>query len=302
MSFFSSLWQILSGKPYPLGQFYSVQDTAIRIVQAIALCLWMSVLLWAIASQFVSDIPDSAHLISEFLKKVSPLQAVMTIAIVGPIMEEMMFRVWLRPTRWSLSISLGIISVWIMTFFLSLFAPDMTWDDIVERWSLIGILNRILPIILGIGLRYLLLGRKFFQSFMTMIKTHRYPTLWITSILFGWAHITNFTDKSMWYLLPILTLPQTLIGFVLWAMRLQGKRRHTMIIHCVYNGLLIVPIVMLMRAGIWIEQLSDLTDLEKLTSWQQMAAWLSGVFMMMLFVSVLVVNGYSIWEYWKRQS
>ena len=301
MAFFSSLRQTISGKSKPFGLSQNLSQTSLSIIQAIALCLGMSMILGMIASYFVAEIPDNAHLIIQYLKEVPPLQAIFTIVVVWPIMEEMMFRLWLRPTRRTLSISLSMISVWIVTTFSSLFVSELTATELVQRRSLIGVLNRILPLILAIGIWYLLLGISWFQWWISALRRHWYVGLWVTSILFGRAHITNFTDKGIRYLIPLLTLPQTLIGFVLGAIRLQSQRRYTMVIHCIYNGLLVMPILIMMAAGTWIEQLSNLTSLEKMTSWQQTIIWLMSLYMMMLFLSVIVINGYSIWETWKRR-
>ncbi|MGJ5640987.1 CPBP family intramembrane glutamic endopeptidase [Formosa sp. S-31] len=67
------------------------------------------------------------------------------------------------------------------------------------------------------------------------------------AILFGVIHITNFEiTKNVLLLAPVLVAPQILIGFFLGVIRMQYGLIHSILFHALYNGVLIIPAVLLM--------------------------------------------------------
>lgn len=70
---------------------------------------------------------------------------------------------------------------------------------------------------------------------------------YVFAIGFGIIHITNFEiTKNVLLLTPILVAPQILIGLFLGVIRLQYGLIYAMLFHAIYNGVLIIPAVLLM--------------------------------------------------------
>ncbi|WP_435139447.1 CPBP family intramembrane glutamic endopeptidase [Formosa sp. A9] len=70
---------------------------------------------------------------------------------------------------------------------------------------------------------------------------------YIFAFTFGAVHITNFEiTRNVLILMPILVAPQILIGLFLGVIRLQFGLLYSMLFHAIYNGILIIPAVLLM--------------------------------------------------------
>lgn len=87
-----------------------------------------------------------------------------------------------------------------------------------------------------------LLEEAIFRAPITAIKNPKYfkITFYISAILFGFVHITNFDITTNILLLsPILVLPQILLGCYLGFIRVKFGLLWSILLHAAYNGILI---------------------------------------------------------------
>ena len=68
------------------------------------------------------------------------------------------------------------------------------------------------------------------------------------AILFGTAHIANY-DPEVWRFLPILVLPQVVIGLLLGFVRLRYGLNWAILLHALHNGCLLLPVFLIQIFG-----------------------------------------------------
>jgi len=61
---------------------------------------------------------------------------------------------------------------------------------------------------------------------------------YLTAALFGFAHVSNYEiDPSLWYMFPVLVLPQLLLGLMLGFVRLRYGLWAAILMHAMNNFL-----------------------------------------------------------------
>ncbi|AUC76273.1 CPBP family intramembrane glutamic endopeptidase [Olleya sp. Bg11-27] len=78
-------------------------------------------------------------------------------------------------------------------------------------------------------------------------KKHFKIAFYSFTILFGYVHILNFeiTPKIL-LLSPLLVAPQIVVGFIFGYIRVRLGLVYSMLLHASYNGVIIIPSVLLM--------------------------------------------------------
>ncbi len=161
---------------------------------------------------------DNSLVISDSYKKHICFYLI-TVAFFAPIMEETIFRLPLifKPINLSLSISILIAliiqklagHIVAIIFFILIFLPLI---------SLSNTYNQIL--------------KSFWTNNFKFI-------FYFSSILFGLVHLSNYTyfENSQYLIIPILILPQLILGFLLSFIRMYYKKGLLMciIIHSLIN-------------------------------------------------------------------
>jgi membrane protease YdiL (CAAX protease family) len=177
----------------------------------------------------VSTVPLAtwAGLESRFPDKVTP-QFLLLALLFAPIGEELLFRAGLRRADYTLAIGpallIAAIAPWVRTTFI-----------VLAAWAIAAVLiNRALsrrwsrrP-----GARFAF-GRRF--------TTHYASVFWAYTIAFALMHIGNYAwPGPRGSIVPLLVLPQFVIGTVLGYLRLRDGLRSSMLMHFLVNGSAIV--------------------------------------------------------------
>ncbi len=152
------------------------------------------------------------------------LKYLSSIIVLGPIVEELCFRLFLKKTR--INISIGL-SIFIIAIAKSLFGSNFWYE-----WYILTI-----PVF---GLFYYLLGtKKYGAKIPTLLLIH------ISVLSFGFIHLFNFVEIKGWmYLIfPLLTAPQILMGYILSYVRLRFGFRYCMFLHIITNFTVSLPIL-----------------------------------------------------------
>ena len=72
-----------------------------------------------------------------------------------------------------------------------------------------------------------------------VFKNHFKPFFWIMTTLFALVHITNFTSGVAYYLIPLMVLPQFILGIMLGYIRTGWSYLAAVVFHALHNGILL---------------------------------------------------------------
>jgi membrane protease YdiL (CAAX protease family) len=143
--------------------------------------------------------------------------------IFAPVVEEIIFRLWISPRKYYLVLGSMLLTIGLIVSFKG------------ERW---WILSSFL-----VGPAVSLVPDK-------ILRTRQYLmwVVYLSSLIFAAAHIYNYTSlPNQWYLIPFLVLPQFWCGLCFAYVRLQAGLQWSVLTHSVYNTVILV-ITLLLRA------------------------------------------------------
>ena len=157
------------------------------------------------------------------------------MGLMAPLLEEPLFRGWLRGTPRQLlmlAVALGTLA--------ALFAIERFND--LSPWALtflfVALLVAVVTALLEIDTR-----TRPNSMTIPLFERHFQTIFWTSVALFGLVHVTNYTDGPLWAIIPMI-LPQLLIAPV-WAFaRLRFGLRASILLHSASNSIL-VPLIAL---------------------------------------------------------
>jgi len=174
---------------------------------------------------------DDQHQFKELLKTLSPLVLFFMVAILAPLLEETIFRLFLRFHT--------------LTLFASILAGALFFiprNEGVSLWIVSGVFAFIF-----LGLVGLYLQPEHATKVLKKFWEQHFWVLYYASVLiFGLAHISNY-NLPVWkltLLAPILVLPQILLGFILGYLRIRFGFVYAVLLHAFHNGILILPVIL----------------------------------------------------------
>ena len=199
--------------------------------------------------------------------------------IVAPLLEETAFRLPLRPTLFNLLPLIAIIFVAINAF-STLSAPLLPA-------LLVAVLLALFFGLQGSRIRIL---QSFYNRFALII-------FYAVALLFGAVHIGNY-DSGVWPFLPILVLPQVIIGLLLGFVRLRYGFVWGILLHAFHNGILLLPVFLIQIFGS--EQLqasiNESPDLETLSRLDQIIMGAVSIYTM----GGVVLGGVFAWKVFRE--
>ncbi|GAB4147974.1 MAG: hypothetical protein OHK0017_10280 [Patescibacteria group bacterium] len=242
-----------------LTQFISKPNTNSINISAKQKFFWVlkligaQVLLATMAGLVVNLILDKikyngSHLVEEALYNESIWVFILQASILAPIMEEIAFRLWLRFTSVKLAISTFFLSFYILqtigAIFLIQFTNSFSELDLATR---ILILYGSVIIIAGLlAVMVFVLSRlpKIKQLLSEVFNDNIREFYYLSSILFALLHVTNFTSVTeIWWLTPLLILPQLIFGLGLGFIRIKFGFRWSVLSHSLINTLVVIPYI-----------------------------------------------------------
>ncbi len=153
--------------------------------------------------------------------------------VIAPLTEETLFRLALRFKPVYLYF---MVSILLYTIFNYINFGRAT------GFGHIFIVNVIAPFI--VALPVLFIARiKNVRTALQNVYARFFPAIiYAFTITFGLMHISNFPDReNIWFVLPILVLPQIMIGLVLAYIRTRYGFWYNVILHSAYNSLVLIP-------------------------------------------------------------
>lgn len=158
----------------------------------------------------------------------NPLRALVMIVIVAPVIEEIMFRSLLKPSHIELVL---FIVIW-PVFFLLRFVP------LNVHWGLkLAFTGVFLSTVVYIAQQ--LIPRERTQSIRNWLSRYQSLIWIITSLIFGFVHVTNYVDHFTINLaLFLLILPRILAGFMIGWVKINNEHLPwAMALHAMNNGM-----------------------------------------------------------------
>ena len=150
--------------------------------------------------------------------------------IFAPIREEATFRLWLKPSLLNLSLSLGFLVAMIVEIYIRL--SGLTVNSI----SPLMIHGFLIPAVAS-ALFYTRLrsNRILLNKTISYTSTNFSLCFWTSHIIFALIHCINYDIQKIWYIVPILTLPQLVIGLYLGFIRINYGFKWSLIAHGLHN-------------------------------------------------------------------
>ncbi|MDN5285316.1 MAG: family intrarane metalloprotease [Mucilaginibacter sp.] len=231
--FISELWifTLNPKKSYP-AKFLSTKSKFLDVFNAI---IWYFILAIIAFIPILGLIKVIHHFFSidilkirdDHMKKaINGSHILLISALIGPIVEEVLFRLWLTFKKTKIAISLIAICLVLIIKFNS---PYLYTVKINKEFCyyLIGAL------ISG----FTLFGLFNLSFFKNLSNKYFKVIYWASCIGFGLTHLVNFAPLklSLIWAYPFFVLPQILLGFVLGFIRIKNGFFWALLIHCLIN-------------------------------------------------------------------
>ncbi|MEM9535550.1 MAG: CPBP family intramembrane glutamic endopeptidase [Cyanobacteria bacterium P01_E01_bin.45] len=220
--YFQFLWKPdLIEAPINLG-FNRVLNHILRLY---TLHLLTTALIGVAIAQVVTE--GDHILYDEVLSELS-VWLVLLLVLILPAVEELIFRLPLRPSALGFSIPTSIVILYLL--------------------GLVGVNLAILPVVglMLLGLNFYLFIRPLKLPLLERIYGRFSRSIfYISAILFGAIHITNYSGR-VWALMPLLVLPQFILGLFLGFVRVRYGFGWAIFAHGFHNGCLIAPLLIIL--------------------------------------------------------
>ena len=219
---FYSLSEIDYRHKYPLIEKIKYFAKGILLYFVLQIC---ALLLMFLVDEFLikkMGFPSVFKLMIESQKKIKGYYSIFLVVILGPLVEELIFRLILVPKRRNIAIFTFVFSFLIMnkTYYIN----KIDWLLLVSL-SVSGLLSFLV---------FKLLKRK--PEIETAIGKRQKIITMLSVVLFGLLHIANIENLhwELALLYPVYSLPQMILGYVSSVQRLKlgfvwGLLFHSMI-------------------------------------------------------------------------
>jgi len=175
----------------------------------------------AVIARFSGAQDDSV--LPDAIANMSALSLFLLAAVSAPILEEVAFRLPMRPFAVNLAFSGSLLAAFLLPM-------------IVSSQSLLLFLVGALigfNIYLWVKCSEMLIGLRFYDRYAVYI-------FYFLTLIFGAIHITNY-NSQVWVLLPLLVLPQVIIALWLGFVRVRYGFRWAVFAHAFHNSCVLLP-------------------------------------------------------------
>ncbi|MBE7383657.1 MAG: CPBP family intramembrane metalloprotease [Leptolyngbya sp. SIO1E4] len=228
------LWEFIRRPTFPALSVQPLRQTCSELNQL----FWLS-----LAVRFLLSIPliwatTQAGLDNQLptlFEGVSVLWVLTLGAVLIPFFEEVLFRLFLRPSP------LNLVGTLLPVLYL-LGIPLVT----VMPGSILARAWLLLTLIVGAVL-YLIVKKYYSVWRVEQFYSRRMAPLYYgSSILFGFVHVFNFAGiERYFYLSPLIMLPYAIFGLLLGYVRIKHGFQWAVVLHAVNNAYAFLPLVMM---------------------------------------------------------
>ena len=173
---------------------------------------------------------ENSSLMENEFENIPAVFLFLMVVVAAPLIEESIFRLPLRAFALNVLLSSSLVAILLASFLTSFVEALSSWVPV------------LLLMLIGLNL-YLWLKRPRLMVFRQFYDQHPRVIFYGLTLLFSALHITNYSLKA-WPLLPLLVLPQTIIGMLLGFVRLRYGFRWGIFTHGFHNGCLMSPFIL----------------------------------------------------------
>lgn len=167
----------------------------------------------------------SPTLVSANLEKNNIVWFFIFPVLIGPLREEILFRLWLVYSRFNLSCFLGVFT---LTIYLLI-----QKQNLISNWH-----QTVIAFVLGFAIFFItfLLLKRYENGFQKWFSKHSRKLNLFSVIAFGYFHLFNFeinTDIILYS--PILLLSYFISGYIISYIRIRIGFKYALILHVLIN-------------------------------------------------------------------
>jgi uncharacterized protein len=167
------------------------------------------------------------NVLESFIQNESVLNIIANSVIIAPTVEETLFRLPLVNQTPHIAVALATTII----LGISQAQRQISFLLLMPSIPLITVL-----IAKVINTKPIQKVRDFFY------KKHYKILFYVTALAFGSAHLINYRDiQSTDYIIPLLVVPQMIIGVMLGYIRTQFGFKYALLFHSSYNAMLVIP-------------------------------------------------------------
>ena len=233
MSSFAYVWNEYKHylrRPNPEISFYEDEASPATRFWICVLLSFMLVIpvmaIFGILEQYKLFPDTDEHAVKKMLESTPFPLVFLAGAIIGPIIEELGFRLALVPKKWYF-----VISSWIVSgYYVMLFYQN---KSTIAAAAVLLVLMLLTALMVG-------MPQQWNYRFQLLYSLH-YPYLFYgLALLFAIVHLMNYTLSWQVVLLsPVLVLPQFILGTVLGYLRMRQGMAWAIALHITYNSILL---------------------------------------------------------------
>jgi membrane protease YdiL (CAAX protease family) len=250
-SLISSLWRYIKKPDYNLPPIEkSFKKKLGDILKYWSLGIVFAFFSTILSAVFLSNIgiDDSQNVLQDIFVSNSAIVIVLIIFFVGPITEELTFRLGLRYSPYRFGFALVFISFLLFELLLA----NNSWlehalDMFVGSLGLFLFLSLVLILIISFGFLfgYILHRLKISKKINNFYQNNFALIFYSLTLIFGAVHFFNFSNfKDLWLVLPFLVAPQLFLGFILAYVRMRYSLAWAMFYHFFHNTMASLPILL----------------------------------------------------------
>jgi uncharacterized protein len=223
--------------------------------------IWHILQLWAIAAALaftfaflqswiltIFNYQPNQHAIAQLVIESNPWITIFLAAIFAPVTEEISFRLGIRYNSYAFFISTVLLLITLLNIAAGYFPSIVLFLPFLQYFNpttLIGIGLYLGLLAVGILLGYIL-DRSQFKGIENFYKKHARSIFYFSVLLFATIHFTNYQGgEKFWFLLPILVMPQFILGMLFAYIRVKFGFLWAVIAHAFHNFINLIPFIII---------------------------------------------------------
>ncbi|MEP3890986.1 MAG: CPBP family intramembrane glutamic endopeptidase [Hellea sp.] len=230
-------------KPHPIARRDAfTPDTVLALLKLLGFTFLMlpilGIFMGALFAATGVTLPEPSE---EFADMASRPNFIILAAIIAPLIEELLFRSWLGK-RWGVFLVAPLLLVGLALLIL------MGTDDVTSGIRYAGAIAVIGSASLYMS-RYLKARQE--EGVLDQALQRIFPfAFWGSSLGFGLMHLANYEGGEMGLLLPLIILPQFVVGVILGYVRMRFGLWCAIFFHGAYNTVLLTVFSKLSQAAL----------------------------------------------------
>lgn len=224
-------------------------NTAADILRYWSLGIVVAFLAGLFSAFFLNQVgvDDSQNVLQDFFLNYPIWFIVFVVFLMGPILEELAFRLGLKFSPLKLGITLSIILFLLLEALIGFSASaENGLSVLLDRFGIIPFLFFVLFLLLISSLAISQIIKSFrLEGRIASFYEKRFALIFYFScIVFAIVHVFNFENyRDIWLALPFLVAPQLFLGLILAYIRMTYNLAWSISYHIIHNSFVSMPVL-----------------------------------------------------------